>query len=55
MAQGQNNERIVVEVPRGQKDHVHVVETDAKTADITIRVARERKTSAPITVGVIQK
>lgn len=51
----EKHEQIVVEVPHGQGKNVKVIETDAKTADITVRVSKERKTASNMAVGVIVK
>jgi hypothetical protein len=55
MAQSQDPDRIVIEVPPGRAQHVTVVEKESTSADITVRVRRERKAVNPIHVGVITK
>jgi hypothetical protein len=55
MAQSQNPDQIIIEVPAGRAKDVSVVEKESTAADITVRVSRERKTTNPIHVGVISK
>ncbi|GEM_PF-3830520 len=55
MAQSQDADRIVIEVPPGRAKDVTVVEKESKISDITVRVRRERKATNPIHVGVISK
>ena len=49
------HDQIIVEVPHGHAKNVKIVETEAKTADITVRVSKERKTGSNMAVGVIVK
>ncbi len=46
---------VVVHVPRGGKRHVKVVETSGSDAEITVRVAKDRKAKAKPLLGVIVK
>ncbi|MFZ2005414.1 MAG: hypothetical protein WB697_19520 [Stellaceae bacterium] len=55
MAQSQDPDQIIIEVPPGRAQHVTVVEKPTTNADVTIRVRRERKSVNPIHVGVITK
>jgi hypothetical protein len=55
VAQSQDSDRIIIEVPPGRAKDVTIVEKESKISDITVRVRRERKAVNPIHVGVITK
>ncbi len=50
-------DEVVILVPRGQRDRIHVEEQDLEEANsqITVRVSRQRKSQSIPVLGVIVK